>query len=215
MRIKIIVILIIFLFSGNLFSQDTAKTVAKPRKIIEGRNNWGLNLVYTDRGFGLSGNLYKALGKDFDFQAGLTISGLKDANEFEQFDYYGNSYIYNKLNRVFLISFNAGIHKYLFSDELAEGFKPLISIGVSPTLVLTNPYEKNFFSAFGYMKNAFALGGYAGVGMEYKESNSVAFSLNIRYSYIPIIGDGVQSIINHTINEVGGIQLIFGVNFLK
>lgn len=197
------------------FSQDSLKITksSAPPKIP--RNNWSLNFIYTDRGFGLGTNVYKSISNTVDLTAGIMISGVKDPNEFEQFDIFGNSFTPDKINRVYMIPISIGLQKYLFTDELDESFRPLISAGISPTIVLTNPYDRDFFNALGYFNAGFAFGGYAGIGMEYKESNNVSLSMNIRYSYLPVLVNDIRSLKDKTIKDVGGFQLMFGLNFLK
>jgi len=212
---NLFLIILVFLITQNAFPVDSLKKTYKEKPPFSHRNNWGISFVYSDKGFGFGTNLYKSISNTADLVMGINISGVKDPNEFEQFDYFGNSFTPDKINRVYTIPLNIGIQKYFFTEELDESFRPNISIGISPTLVLTNPYDKSFFKAFGYFNAGFAFGGYAGIGMEYKESNSVAFSLSLRYSYLPVIVNEIKSLRDKTINDVGGFQLAIGVNFLK
>jgi hypothetical protein len=214
LKIYICVVFSVLIFQAG-FSQDSVKVTNLAPMPKLARNNWSLNFMYTDKGFGLGSNLYRSISNTVDVSAGIMISGVKDPNEFEQFDIFGNSYVPDKINRIYMISINVGMQKYIFSDELDESFRPLLSFGISPSLVLTDPYDKDFFKAFGYMNAGFAFGGYAGIGMEYKESNSVSLSINIRYSYIPVLINDIRSLKDKTISDVGGIQLVFGLNFLK
>ena len=74
---------------------------------------------------------------------------------------------------------------------------------------------KTFFKALGYLNSAFALGGYAGIGLEYRESMSTSFCVNLRYSYVPVLINEVRSLKDRTITDVGGVTIMIGVNFLK
>jgi hypothetical protein len=181
----------------------------------EKRNNLGLGVVYSEKGYGITGAYFKTISHSSDMFVNFSITGISDNREFEYFDYWGNSYIPGKVNRVFLLPLNIGIQHYIFKDEIENDFKPLVNFGITPALVLTNPYDKSYFKAFGYFNAAFAFGGFAGVGMEYDQSKNLAFSLNLRYFYLPVIGNSVQSIVNSPMKDLGGIQLVFGVNFLK
>ncbi|HEY5123439.1 MAG TPA: hypothetical protein VIK14_06855 [Ignavibacteria bacterium] len=207
-----IIFMVFFRFS---FAEDSLKIKPKVITPKETRNNWSLNFIYTDKGFGLGANLYKRVTTDMDLVGGIMVTGLKDPNENEQFDIYGNSYVFGKENRVFTIPVSIGLQNYLFSNTLDESFKPFISVGVTPTLVLSNPYDKNFFKALGYLNSAFALGGYAGIGLEYRESMSTSFCVNLRYSYVPVLINEVRSLKDRTITDVGGVTIMIGVNFLK
>lgn len=181
----------------------------------EPRNTWGIGLNYAENGFGPSVSFYNHLGKTTDLTFNLAFSGVSDTREIERYDIFGNSVIVNKVNRVFMMPLNIGIRKELFKDDIEGVFVPLLNFGVSPTIVFTNPYDKSFFNAIGYTQTHFGFGGYAGFGVNFTQSESTSLNINVNYFYIPIIGDGVQSLEGNTINNVGGVQLAFGINFMK
>ena len=222
-KIFLYFIVTIFTIPGFSFAQDSVnvetkvKTKVEPKVSIPSvpRNHWSMNFVYTDNGFGLCANLYKKVNSEMDLVGGVMFAGVKDKNEVEIYDIFGNSYVNGKINRVYIMPVTLGIQNYLFSNTLDETLRPFVSIGISPTLVLSNPYDKDFFKALGYFNAAFAFGGYAGIGMEYRESGNVSFSANIRYSYLPVIVNRVQSLQNKDIKDVGGLQLMIGVVFQK
>jgi hypothetical protein len=208
--------LILFIFLAKLTFATGLQINPKPEPLLkETRNNFGFGVIYSDKGYGLSGGYYKSLSRSSDLFINLSITGISDTREFEYFDYYGNSYIQDKINRVFMLPLNIGMQHYLFKDDIENEFKPLLSIGITPALVLTNPYDKSYFKAFGYFNSAFAFGGFAGVGMEYQQSRSIAFSMNFRYFYLPVVSGSVISIKDSPMKDLGGVQLVFGVNFLK
>lgn len=184
-------------------------------KLYEPKNNWGLNFIYGDKGFGLSSIVFYPLGKFSYLSLGLGVSGVSDTREFEQFDIYGNSYVPNKEKRVFLIPLNIGIQYYIFKDDIEGNFKPMVIGGLSPSLVLTNPYDKAYFEAFKYFNASFALGPYVGIGLDYNESSSFGVSFDARFYYLPVIGNEINSLRNRPIKDVGGFQLKFGVIFLR
>ena len=114
-----------------------------------------------------------------------------------------------------MMPLSIGIRKELFKDDLEGDFVPVLNAGVSPTLVFTNPYNESYFKAFAYTQTHFAFGGYAGLGVSYSQSKSMSMNINFNYYYIPLLGNGVQSLQYNTINDVGGLQLSLGVIFLK
>lgn len=212
-KVKFIILFILFAelsFATNFQINPKPELLKK-----EARNKFGLSVIYSEKGYGLSGGYYKSIGYTTDLFINLSIAGAADNREFEYYDYYGNSYIEGKINRVFMIPLNIGFQHYIFKDDIVEDFKPLVSIGITPTLVLMNPYDKSYFKAMGYFHSAFAIGGFLGVGMEFLSSKNLSFSLNCRYFYLPVVSGNVMSIKDHTIDDLGGINLIFGVNFLK
>ncbi|MGB9696294.1 MAG: hypothetical protein ACP5P3_03185 [Ignavibacteria bacterium] len=208
--ILIFFLLITYSMGYTQFLGDSIKT--KPR---ETKNNWGLNLIYGDKGFGLSSVVFYPLGKFSYLSFGLGVSGVADNREFEQFDIYGNSYVPDKEKRIFLIPLNIGIQYYIFKDDIEGNFKPLITGGIAPALILTNPYDKGYFEAFKYFNAGFAFGPYIGIGLDYNESSSFGVSFDARFYYLPVLTKEVNSLKNRPIKDVGGFQLKFGVIFLK
>ncbi len=212
-RIKFLIIILLIakltFATGNQINPKPSNNTKEPR------NQFGLSVIYSDKGYGLSGGYFKPISHSSDLFFNLSVTGVSDNREFEYFDYYGNSYIQDKVKRVFMIPVNIGFQHYMFKDDIENDFKPLVNIGITPALVLTNPYDKSYFNAFGYFQAAFALGGFAGVGIEFQNSKNLAFSMNFRYFYLPVVSGDVISIKNSPMKDLGGIQLVFGVNFLK
>lgn len=212
-RIKFLIIILLIakltLATGTQINPKPVNNTKEPR------NQFGLSVIYSDKGYGLSGGYFKPVSHSSDLFLNLSFTGVSDNREFEYFDYYGNSYIQDKVKRVFMIPVNIGFQHYMFKDDIENDFKPLFNIGVTPALVLTNPYDKSYFNAFGYFQAAFALGGFAGVGIEFQNSKNLAFSMNFRYFYLPVLSGDVISIKDSPMKDLGGIQLVFGVNFLK
>ncbi|TRZ63936.1 hypothetical protein D4R20_03445, partial [bacterium] len=157
---------------------------------------------------------FKPLNRTTDLSANIGIAGITDNSEFEYYDFYGNSIIPDKINRVYMIPLNIGLQHYIFQDDIDGSFKPLITIGLTPALVLTNPYNKGFFNALGYTQPSFAAGGYIGAGLEFQESNKISVTLHARFYYLPVLGREVSSLKNKPINNLGGMQIMFGFNFL-
>ncbi len=202
--------------SIKITKQDTLKKFTK-QKIVYAKNepraSWGVSVMYGENGFGLTGTIYKSIGRTSDLFFSLSFSGISDANEVEYVDYYGNVYMGDKVSRVFSIPLSFGLKKYVFHDDIEGNLKPFFTIGVAPTLLLSTPFDKNYFKAFGYTQADFAFGPFAGIGLEYIETQSMGLSINLRYYYLPVISDGVSSLRNKPITNVGGVQLSFGFNF--
>ena len=213
-RYKYIVVILI-LVANFAFAVGTQINPDPKMPKKEPRNKWGVGVIYSDKGYGIAGSYYAPISNSSDFYLNLGITGVSDNREFEFYDYYGNSYIDGKVNRVFLIPLNIGVQHYMFKEDIESDFKPFVSIGATPALVLTNPYDKAYFKAFGYFNSAFAMGGYVGAGFEYQQSKNIAFSLNLRYYYLPVVVGSVTSLVNNPMKDVGGIHMQFGVNFLK
>lgn len=210
----IIIVMMSFISAPLTFSQQEPIKYTKPKK-KDPRNSWSLGLNYGENGFGPYVNFFSAISKSTDLTFGLSVSGVSDSREVERYDVFGNSIILNKINRVFMIPLSVGIKNEIFKDDLEGNFHPVFNLGLTPTLVITDPYDQSFFNALNEAKTYFAFGGYTGIGVNFTSGESTAFSFNFNYYYLPIIGGGVQSVEYNTINNVGGFQLAIGVNFLK
>ncbi|MCK7519051.1 MAG: hypothetical protein MZV64_15660, partial [Ignavibacteriales bacterium] len=65
-------------------------------------------------------------------------------------------------------------------------FVHILIWGVGPTMVVTTPYDREFFNAFGKAQSKFALGGYIGLGGNFGLDNSSLVGLNIQILRYPI-----------------------------
>lgn len=217
MRFKVILLIFGLIFlAGNSYCFDTTKVINKLKiKVPEERNKWNLAVVYGDKGFGIEGGLFKNIGRDVDLFANLSISGVSDSREIEIIDNYGNIVVANKENRIFLIPLNIGIQAYLFRDDLDGSLRPYITAGISPSFIITNPYDKSYFKAFAYAQPSFAFGGFVGLGLEFVQTKGMSLGIGAKYFYLPVIGREINSLRNTPIKDVGGIQLCFGLNFTR
>jgi len=210
MRLLLYSLILAFAFNFTLIAQVNKNK----EKVVT--NNWALGMMYTESGFGLSATYFTKLARTTDLTYKLSVSGVSDANEVEYYDYYyGNYYVKNKINRVYLTAFSVGLKHNVFFDDIEGSFKPFVKVGVSPALILFNPYEKDFFEAIKYTQTSYGFGGYAGIGIEYYESQSIGLSIGLDYYYIPVLGPDVYSLKDKKISNVGGAQIGFNFMFLK
>jgi hypothetical protein len=202
---------IIFILFFNTITYAQIEYTQPPEKLKT--KSWAVGILYAENGFGLFGTYSKKLGSITSWMARLSVSGVSDPNEVEYYDYYGNSYIRDKINRVYASTLSIGIKHNIFFDDIEGNFKPYVKGGIAPTLILMTPYERGFFNAFGYTQTSYGIGAFGGVGMEYYESRNLGMSLGIEYYYIPVLGNDVVSLIGHKITNVGGLQFSFNVMF--
>jgi hypothetical protein len=216
MKLRIcLIILTVLVAAAQGFSFDTTKVKSKKFIPPEERNVWNLGVIYGDKGFGVIGGVYKAIGSEYDIYADLSFSGVTDSREIEMYDEFGNIVVANKENRIFSIPLTIGIQKYLFKDDIDGSFKPYFTLGIAPTLLFTTPYNESYFKAFGKAQMSFAFGGFAGMGLEFSQGRGMSLAIGAKYYYLPVIGREINSLKNTPITDVGGIQLYFGLNFLR
>ena len=195
---------------------DSLKQTSKLKIKKEPVNNWGLNLSFSDNGFGFGATKYFNLSKDISFTAGILFSGAKDEREFDQYDIFGNSITPFKENRLFMIPvINLGAQIRLFREDVSDNMRPFINFGAAPTAIVYTPFNEPFFSSFKYAKAKYTVGAYAGVGIDYVTNRTSALSFNIRYYYIGLFGEGIKSISTNEKKQFGGIYIMFSYLFEK
>ncbi len=216
---KTLVILLAFILTVQVsFTQsgDTLKSKTGITKKKEPLNNWGINLTFSDNGFGLGATKYFNINRDFALTAGIIFSGAKDDREFDQYDIWGNSVTPYKENRLFMVPLlNIGGQLRLFREDVSDNMRPFINFGISPTAIVYTPYSKSFFPSFNYAKAKYTVGGYAGVGLDYLTNRKSALSFNLRYYYINLFGEGIRSISTNEKKQFGGIYFIFSYGFMN
>lgn len=196
------------------FNPDTTFIFYSPRPLINPnqspdafKNAWGIDLLFSESGFGMGAFYQKTLAKDYFGFLSLYISGARNTDEFESYDENYQLRVPNKINRLYIFPLMLGFQKNFFTDELTSTLRPYLSIGFGPTLIMSTPYEKEFFTAFGSAKFYGRFGGFIGAGANFGSSANMLTGINIRYYYIPFGGKGLESIRDLPIETFGGIYL--------
>lgn len=213
---KLIILTAFLAITALTFSQGADSLAPKLKIKKEPRNNWSINLSFSDNGFGLGATKYFTLSKDLSLQTGIFFSGAKDDREFDQTDIFGNSVTPFKVNRLFMFPvMNIGVQYRLFRDDVTDNMRPFVNFGVAPAVIMYTPYNESFFTSFKYAKAKYTVGGYVGFGLDYITNRSSGLSFNLRYYYLRLFGEGIQSISTAEIKNFGGIYFVFSYNFLK
>lgn len=186
----------------------------KAHEVFPG-NMLGADIIFGEGGFGLGTFYKKSFSRNITGFVDFSISETKDDREVTYIDYYGNSFTPDKVNRAFLFPLNFGIQYRIFSESLTENLRPYLSFGIGPSIILTTPYEKEFFSAFGDAKVHYAAGGYIGLGADMGVSKKNLIALNVRYYYNQILGDGIEIMTNSNHKSFGQfcLMLTLGVMY--
>ena len=177
-------------------------------------NAWGMDIMFTEGGFGLGTFLRKSLANDLTGFIDLSFSETKDEREVTYIDYYGNSFTPDKVNRSFQLPINFGLQYRLFSESLVENLRPYLTAGVGPTIIITTPYNKEFFNAFGSAQTKYAIGGYLGFGANMGISKSNLIGLNVKYYYTYVFGGGIENLANSFRKNFGQFALSLTVGIM-
>lgn len=177
-------------------------------------NSWGVDIMFGEGGFGLGTFYRRTISNNITGFIDFSISETKDEREMTYVDYFGNQFIPDKVNRAFLFPINLGIQLRLFSESLTENLRPYIAFGAGPTILLTTPYEKEFFESFSDAKAHFSIGGYISFGTNIGMSKSNLIGLNARYYYTRIMGDGIELMTNNFKNSFGQFSLMLTIGIM-
>ncbi len=208
----------VFKPSRNIFERDMSY-----RPYTRG---WGVDILLSDNGFGLGGFYRSEITDDWAWSLAFTISGAKDPTEVEQYDYYGNSYIFGKKNRLLMFPLHLSVQYRLFREHITDTFRPLVSAGLGPTMMYVFPYannylitdpftgytylypdKKDFFSSLKYGKMHYTLGGFIGIGAYFGLSKGTLTGIHIRY-YIAYFPQGLEVMENSLTKNFSSITLL-------
>lgn len=178
-------------------------------------NSWGVDIMFGEGGFGFGTFYRKNLNLNTTAFIDLSISESKDEREFEYVDpFTGIPFTIGKKNRVFLVPINLGLQYRLFAEEITDNLRPYVSAGVGPTIVLTTPYEKEFFTAFSDTRAKYTVGGYVGFGANFGISKSNLIGLNLRYYIIHLFDEGVENLHGSFRKDIGSFFLTINIGIM-
>ena len=188
-----------------------------PPKALEVFPNsaWGMDIMFGDAGFGLGTFFRKQLSVKWTAFADLSFSETKDDREIEYYDYYTGKFItLSKVNRIFQMPINAGVHYRLFENEVTDNLRPYLVAGVGPTFLITTPYELEFFDSFGKAKAKIAAGGYIGLGADFGLDKSSLVGITFKYYYSKILNGGVESLKDRKKTEIQGFFITLNLGLM-
>lgn len=198
----------------NVNAQEIGELAPEKEPMQFPDNAFGLDILFSEGGFGL-GTFYRhQLSTKFTGFIDFSVSESKDENEFEYIDIFGQTFTIGKKNRVFLLPVNFGVQYRLFENELYDNLRPYLNLGAGPSIVLTTPYDQEFFSAFGDARAHYALGGYFGLGANFGLDQSSLIGINVRYYIIHFFGKGVESLEGRPKNNLGGVFLTINLGIM-
>jgi hypothetical protein len=177
------------------------------------RQAYGLNLMVGNDGFGLGMFYQLHFSEVFSAFADMTFSEARDVRQIDFYDYWtGAQYSPNKINRVFRVPLFVGVQYRLFSDEIADNFRPYLQAGAGPVLLYITPAEKEFFSSLVHGSTDWFYGGYLGAGALFGFDRSSVFGLNLRYMLIPTPA-GIQSVKQGELANANGFFIALHLGF--
>jgi hypothetical protein len=175
----------------------------------------GLEILFSQSGFGLGGYIEYRSTDVLSYVLDVGFSGARNSSEIETLydPITGRLLVPDKVNRLFIIPLMVGMSHRLFPESLGETMRPFVSAGIGPTLIVSTPYEYEFFQSFGYARGYVRAGGFVGVGTFIGAPSRGSLALHVRYYYIPFGGKGLESIRDRPITVFGGVFLALSIGF--
>ena len=190
---------------------------------------WGFDLLLSDNGFGLGGFYRREISDALAGTITFAISDVKVEGEMEYINYYGQSYVPGKINRLLMLPLMASVQYRLFRDDIVDNFRPYLTAGAGPTTLFVSPYARlvtttyadgftdqqaekvDFFESLKYGKAHTTIGGFIGAGAYFGKDRTNVMGLSVRYYFIPV-RSGIEVMQGGFVKEFGGlfITLHFG-----
>jgi len=194
---------------------------------------WGLDVLLSNNGFGMGAFYRYEINDELSLMFNFAISDVKDDAEVEQFDYFGNSIVQGKINRLLLLPLTVSVQYRLFKDDIVDNLRPFITAGLGPTMIFVAPYAHpityynldgsiyytdpgkiEFFSSLKYGKLRYTLGGFIGAGVYFGMDKGTITGLSVKYFLAPY-PNGIEVMQDGYMKNFGGlfITLAFGGMF--
>lgn len=191
-------------------------------------NAWGFDIMISNNGFGAGGFYRHEFSDEVSGIATLAISDVKDDAEIEYFDYFGNSIIPGKKNRLLMIPLMFGAQYRLFKDDIMDNFRPYLSGGIGPTLMFISPYayyhttygpngeqvttteQVEFFKSLGYGQAKYTVGGFVSAGAYFGAPYGTLMGLSVRYYFVPF-PHGIEIMDNVRVKNFGGFYITLNI----
>lgn len=211
---NVLLLLILSGFYSLTFAQKLGEI--EPEKPLEKFPNgaWGIDIMFGESGFGLGTFLRHQFSQKWSGYLDISFSEAKDEREIEYYDYWGNPFVIGKKNRVFQIPLFLGLQYRLFETSITENLRPYLNFGVGPTLIITTPYLEEFFSSFGNAESHWAYGGQAGIGANFGLDKSSLLGINVRYYYIRLFNEGVESLVGRYQKNISGLFITLSLGIM-
>ncbi|MCS7081770.1 MAG: hypothetical protein N2561_01615 [Bacteroidetes bacterium] len=157
------------------------------------RQGMAFSLIFSNNGFGIGGYYLRTLDPDWTGFASIEIGAGKDEKEFQfVVDYFGNTIVPGKLNRLLVLPVLVGLQYRVFRNELVDAFRPYVQAAMGPTFAWKSPYWNESagrpYDPIGGLPHGRALGGWtvqlgvgANFGSNFRSLQGVSFSYAVHW----------------------------------
>lgn len=212
MRLNLLIILPALALAASGLTGQTLPVIPSPDTIPATATGsmrphaLGLDLLVSNGGFGLGTFYRREFSDDFSVFLDLSVSEVKDDDEVQVYNYYGESYTLGKVNRFLILPLCLGVQKRFFQEDILDNFRPYLSAAVGPTMIYVFPEREEYFTAISHGQPEYTIGGYIGGGAYFGSDKSNLFGLNLRYYFIPY-PSGLEGIRGRAKTQFGGFYI--------
>jgi hypothetical protein len=211
---KTLIILLLMLPLLSIKAQEVGRMAEeKPREVFPLRT-WGMDFMFSEGGFGLGTFFRYNLTQTLTAFSDISISGAKDDREMQYIDYFGNSVVLGKKNRIFLVPLVFGLQQRILANSISDNLRPYITAGMGPSMAFTTPYDKEFFSSFSKAQAKYTVGGYFGIGANFGLDKTNLMGISVRYYLMHFFDEGIESLIGRPKKDFGGFYLTLNLGYM-
>ena len=146
---------------------------------------FGLDIGSSGSGFFLNGQIPHS-SKKLSVNAELRFYDIKDPNESMVYDpYYGTTRTIGGISLIMLPIFVGGNY-YPFVDKIQNNFSPFIALRGGGLFTLNGAEEGPFKDRWNNVDVQFTLGGFSGIGVEFKMYGRTTISPMVGYEMLPL-----------------------------
>ena len=148
----------------------------------------GITLIQTDRGSGLGGFFEWSINTSN--RIGINASLLMVKGKYDYpivvYDYSYRPYVIEKSDkkRLSLLPVYINYKRILFTDAIANNFRPFLNISFGPVIAFDPPNIPDFLKRWKKMTTAYTFGGRIGAGVDFLYGPGTIITLYFGYDYI-------------------------------
>ncbi|MGB9773382.1 MAG: hypothetical protein ACP5JH_08030 [Bacteroidota bacterium] len=187
---------------------DSAFFVNQPRFKVEKLNAWGINILFSENGYGAGVFYRRRLTSELYGNVSIGLSSVKDTREVEYIDpFTGETFVPGKINRFLMLPVALAVQYELFQNVIMPNFRPHIDAGIGPTLIYSSPYDREFFSSLKYGQAHYTFNAFIGAGAFFGSDVRSLSGISVRYYLIPYTR-GIESLQGKPMKQFGGLFLL-------
>ncbi len=172
------ILIVVFLVFKPLLGQSTVPIDNVDAKFA------GLSYVQITNGAGVGGYYEKYFAKSHRMGIETNFIITRGENEYPIYDpYYGYLERSDK-KRLSFLNINLKYKKILFVDQIANNFRPFLSLSAGPIIAFDPPNVPELSERFKNIETSLSWNGSAGVGIDFLYSGNSGMSFFAGYNYI-------------------------------